>query len=61
MMGRRAKVELVEQIRREDEFGVGTESGMARKLDVHWPMARQALAATPAENKEPREAHRANI
>ena len=31
----RGKVELFEQIRREYEFGVGTISGVAKKLSVH--------------------------
>jgi transposase len=49
---RRAKLELFEQIRREYEFGVGTVSGVARKLGVHRRMVRQALAhAQPPERK----------
>jgi hypothetical protein len=51
-MERRAKVELFEQIRREYEFGVGTVTGVARKLGVHRRMVRQALAsAEPPERK----------
>jgi hypothetical protein len=49
---RRAKVELFEQIRREYEFGVGTVSGVARKLGIHRRLVRQALAnAQPPERK----------
>src|ERR1035441_9201627 len=46
------KVELFEQIRREHEFGVGTISGVARKLGVHRRLVREALSsAVPAESK----------
>ncbi len=49
---RRDKVELFEQIRREYEFGVGTISGVSRKLGVHRRMVREALnSAVPAGNK----------
>jgi transposase len=49
---RRQKVELFEQIRREYEFGVGTISGVARKLQVHRRLVREALSsAVPAERK----------
>ena len=51
-MERRTKVELFEEIRREYEFGVGTITGVARKLRVHRRMVRQALAdAQPPERK----------
>jgi transposase len=51
-MARRAKVELFEQIRREDEFGAGSIKGVAAKLGVHRRMVRQALAnAIPPERK----------
>src|ERR1700674_4463343 len=53
-MERRAKVELFEEIRREYEFGIGTISGVARKLGVPRRMVRQALAdAWPPERKRP--------
>jgi transposase len=46
------KVELFEQIRREHEFGVGTISGVSRKLGVHRRLVREALSsAVPAESK----------
>ncbi len=49
---RRDKVELFEQIRREHEFGVGTISGVSRKLGVHRRLVREALSsAVPAERK----------
>src|SRR5664279_4744012 len=52
---RRDKVELFEQIRREYEFGVGTISGISRKLGVHRRMVREALnSAVPAESKPQR-------
>jgi hypothetical protein len=41
----RAKVELFEQIRREYEFGVGTVAGVARKLEVHRRMVREAIGS----------------
>ena len=41
---RRDKVELFEQIRREHEFGVGTISGVSRKLGVHRRLVREALS-----------------
>jgi hypothetical protein len=43
-MERKAKVALFEQIRREYQFGEGTVLGIARKLEVHRRMGRQALA-----------------
>ena len=52
-MERRAKVELLEQIRREYEFGVGTIKGVAHKLGVHRRTVRQALAnAEPPEHMQ---------
>jgi hypothetical protein len=49
---RRDKVELFEQIRREHEFGVGTISGVSRKLGVHRRLVREALSsAVPAASK----------
>src|ERR1700733_10994340 len=49
---RREKVELLEQIRREMEFGVGTIAGVSRKLSVHRRMVREALrSAEPAASK----------
>jgi len=46
-------VELFEQIRREYEFGVGTVSGVSRKLGVHRRMVREALRkAEPAMPKK---------
>ena len=45
-------MELFEQIRREYEFGVGTISGVSRKLQVHRRLVREALSsAVPAERK----------
>jgi hypothetical protein len=45
-------VELFEQIRREYEFGIGTISGVSRKLGVHWRMVREAVSsAVPVESK----------
>src|SRR5213082_1631650 len=53
MDGRR-KVELFEEIRREYRFGVGTIQGVAKKLNTHRRMVRQALAsAIPPERKTP--------
>ena len=50
----RAKVELFEQIRRAYEFGVGTIKGVARKLQVHRRMVRQAVeGAIPPRRKKP--------
>ncbi len=52
-MGRRSKVVLFEEIRREYEHGVGTISGVAKKLGVHRRMVREALAsAVPAQRKK---------
>jgi hypothetical protein len=49
----RAKVELFEQIRREYEFGVGTISGVAKKLGVHRRMVREAVgSALPKPRKK---------
>lgn len=43
---------MFEQIRREFEFGVGTISGLSRKLGVHRRLVREALrSAVPAESK----------
>lgn len=50
---RRDKVELLEQIRREYEFGVGTVAGVSRKLGGHRRMVREALrGAEPAMPKK---------
>jgi len=47
-------VELFEEIRREYRFGVGTIQGVAKKLNTHRRMVRQALAsAIPPERKAP--------
>ncbi len=44
---------LFEEIRREYEHGVGTISGVAKKLGVHRRMVREALAsAVPAQRKK---------
>ena len=40
-MGRRSKVVLFEEIRREYEHGVGTIKGVAKKLGVHRRMVRR--------------------
>jgi hypothetical protein len=46
-------VELFEQIRREYEFGVGTISGVAKKLSVHRRMVREAIgSALPTPRKK---------
>jgi transposase len=46
-------VELFEQIRREYEFGVGTISGVAKKLNVHRRMVREAIgSALPMARKK---------
>jgi len=46
-------VELFEEIRREFEHGVGTISGVAKKLGVHRRMVREALDnAIPKERKK---------
>jgi hypothetical protein len=45
-------VELFEQIRREYEFGIGTITGVAKKLKVHRRMVREAIgSALPAPRK----------
>jgi hypothetical protein len=41
----RAKVELFEQIRREFEFGIGTITGVAKKLGVHRRMVGEAIGS----------------
>ena len=47
-------MELFEEIRREYRFGVGTIQGVAKKLNTHRRMVRQALAsAIPPERKVP--------
>jgi transposase len=49
----RTKVELFEQIRREYEFGVGTISGVAKKLNIHRRMVREAIgSALPIARKK---------
>ena len=53
-MDRRAKEELIEEIRREYEHGAGTIQALARKFGVHRRMVRQALKnAVPPERKRP--------
>ena len=47
-------MELFEEIRREYRFGAGTIQGVAKKLEMHRRMVRQALAsAIPPERKTP--------
>jgi transposase len=49
----RTRVELFEQIRREYEFGIGTVAGVARKLNVHRRMVREAIgSALPMPRKK---------
>ena len=49
----RAKVELFEQIRREYEFGIGTITGVAKKVGVHRRMVREAIgSALPKPRKK---------
>jgi hypothetical protein len=38
-------VELFEQIRREFEFGIGTITGVAKKLGVHRRMVGEAIGS----------------
>src|SRR5438445_2411372 len=45
-MDRRRKVELFEEIRREQAHGAGTIRAVAKKLGVHRRMVRQALASS---------------
>ena len=49
----KTKVELFEQIRREYEFGVGSISGVAKKLNIHRRMVREAIgSALPMPRKK---------
>jgi hypothetical protein len=49
-----ARVELFEQLRQEQEFGVGTVAGVAAKFGVHRRMVRQAIAgALPPPRRYP--------
>jgi transposase len=49
----RVKVELFEQIRREYEFGIGTITGVAKKLGIHRRMVREAIGcALPKPRKK---------
>ena len=46
-------MELFEQIRREYEFGIGTIAGVAKKLNVHRRMVREAIgSALPTPRKK---------
>ena len=50
----RAKVDLFEQLRREDELGVGTIAGVAARFGVHRRRVRQAIAgALPPPHRSP--------
>ena len=40
----RSKVELLKQIRREYEFGIGTIQGVSMKFGMHRRMVREALS-----------------
>jgi transposase len=54
----RIKVELFEEIRREYEFGIGTIAGVARKLNVHRRMVREAIgSALPNPRKKTERPH----
>ena len=46
-MGRRAKVDLVEPLRRESEVGVGTIRGVAQTFGVHRQRVREAVVHAP--------------
>ena len=49
----RVKVELFEQLRREYEFGIGSITGVAKKLGVHRRMVREAVgSALPKPRKK---------
>jgi hypothetical protein len=48
----RAKVELFEEIRREYEFGVGTITGVSKKLGVHRRMVREAIGSAPPKPRK---------
>jgi hypothetical protein len=51
-------VELFEQIRREYEFGIGTIAGVAKKLNVHRRMVREAVgSALPKPRKKAQRRH----
>ena len=45
-------MESLERIRREYEFGVGTISGVSRKLGVHRRMVREALSTVGAGGEQ---------
>jgi len=49
-------VELFEQIRREYEFGIGTIAGVAKKLNVHRRMVREAIGSAYRHREEGRAA-----
>jgi hypothetical protein len=54
----RTKVELFEEIRREYESGVGTVTGVAKKLGVHRRMVREAIgSALPKPRKKTERPH----
>ena len=54
----RTKVELFEEIRREYESGVGTVTGVAKKLGVHRRMVREAIgSALPKPRKKTARPH----
>lgn len=57
----RAKVELFEEIRREYEFGVGTIKGVARKLNVHRRMVREAIGNALPEPRKKIEGRRSRM
>src|SRR5580765_983818 len=44
--GKRATVDLFEELRREYEFGVASISGVARKFGVHRRMVREAIESS---------------
>jgi hypothetical protein len=53
LIGLVTKVELFEQIRKDYEFCVGTIAGVAKKLNVHRRMVREAIgSALPAPRKK---------
>ena len=46
-------MELFERIRREHDFGIGTVAGIARKLNIHRRMVREAIgSASPKPRKQ---------
>ena len=54
-------MELIEEIRREYEFSIGTIAGVSKKLKVHRRMVREAVGSAPPKPRKRTERPRVKL